>query len=144
MSYLYQKFYLQDISLSTIGGPPDIDLMLNHLTSCILGAKNIAVPNVVPYRYKIKLSEVASDLIRFRNQCRRHWGRNKKRELKKFVNKLTTDILDFGFFQKAAGPDQINNRLIKKLPKKAIVYLTLALNTHIFQLPKSRQILFQF
>jgi ribosome biogenesis protein Tsr3 len=30
-------------------------------------------------------------LIRYKNLCRR-WGRNKNRELKKFVNKLTTDI----------------------------------------------------
>jgi hypothetical protein len=57
-----------------------------------LEAKNIAVPNVVPYRYKLKLTEEISDLIRFRNQCRRRCGRNKNRELKKFVNKLTKDI----------------------------------------------------
>jgi hypothetical protein len=29
---------------------------------------------------------------------------------------------------KAAGPDQINNRFLKKLPRKAIVYLTLIMN----------------
>jgi hypothetical protein len=29
---------------------------------------------------------------------------------------------------KAAGPDQINNRLLKKLPRKAIVYLTHIMN----------------
>jgi hypothetical protein len=92
MSYLNQKLDLQDVSLSTIGGPPDIYLIVNHLTSCILEAKNIAVPNVVPYRYKLKLTEESCDLIRFRNQCRRHWGRNKNRELKKFMNKLMKDI----------------------------------------------------
>jgi hypothetical protein len=48
--YLNQELDLQDVSLSsTIGGPPEIDLMVNHLTSCILKAKNIDVPNVVPY-----------------------------------------------------------------------------------------------
>jgi hypothetical protein len=64
---------------STIG-PPDIDLIVNHLASCILEAKNNVrnVPNVVPYRYKLKLTEEKSDLIRFRNQCRRRWGRNKE------------------------------------------------------------------
>jgi hypothetical protein len=31
--------------------------MANHLTSDILEAKNIAVPNVVPYRNKLKLTE---------------------------------------------------------------------------------------
>jgi hypothetical protein len=32
MAYLNQKLDLQDVSLSTIGGPPDIDLMVNHIT----------------------------------------------------------------------------------------------------------------
>jgi hypothetical protein len=72
MSYLNQELDLQDVSLSTIGGPRDIDLMVNHLTSCILEAKNIADPNFVPYHYKLKLTEEISDLICFRNQCRRH------------------------------------------------------------------------
>jgi hypothetical protein len=97
MSYLNQDLDLQDVSLSTIRGPPDTDLMVNHLTSYILEAKNIAVPNVVRYRYKLKLTEEVSDLIHFRNQCRRHWGGNKNREFKKFVNKLTKYIIDFGF-----------------------------------------------
>jgi hypothetical protein len=44
---------LQDVSLSTIGGAPDIDIMVNHLSSCIMGANNTAVANVVPYRYKL-------------------------------------------------------------------------------------------
>jgi hypothetical protein len=66
--------------------------MVNHLTSCILEAKNIAVPNVVAYRYKIQLTQEISDLIRLRNQCRRSWGQNKNRELKRFMNKLTEDI----------------------------------------------------
>jgi hypothetical protein len=47
MSYLNQELDLQDVSLSTIGGPPD--LIVNHLTSCILEAKSKAVPNVLPY-----------------------------------------------------------------------------------------------
>jgi hypothetical protein len=55
-------------SLYTIGGPPNIDLMVNHPTSCILEVKNIVVPNVFPYRYKLKLTEEIGDLIRFRNQ----------------------------------------------------------------------------
>jgi hypothetical protein len=67
-------------------------LMVSHLTSCIFEAKNTAVPNVVPSRYKLKLTEEISDLIRFRNQCRRCWGQNKNRELNKFVNKLTKYI----------------------------------------------------
>jgi hypothetical protein len=92
MSYLNQDLDLQDVSLSTIGGPPDIDIMVNHLTSCILEAKNIAVPNVVSYRYKLKPTEEISDFIRCRNQFRRLWGRNKNRELKKCVNKLTKEI----------------------------------------------------
>jgi hypothetical protein len=66
--------------------------MVNHLTSSILEATNIAVPNVVPYRYKYKLTDEISDLIHFRNQCWGRWDRNKNRELKKFVNKLTKDI----------------------------------------------------
>jgi hypothetical protein len=71
MSYLNQELDLQNVSLSTIGGPPDIDLMVNHLASCILmEAKNIAVPSVVPLHYKLKLTEEISDLIHFRNQCR--------------------------------------------------------------------------
>jgi hypothetical protein len=90
MSYLNQEWGLQDVSLSTISGPPDI-LMVNHLTSCILESKTIVLPKVVPYRYKLKLTEEIYDLIRFRNQCRRRWGQN-NRELKKFVNKLTKDI----------------------------------------------------
>jgi hypothetical protein len=53
MSYLNQELDLQDVSLSMIVGPLDIDLMMTHLTSCILQAKNIAVPNVIPYRYKL-------------------------------------------------------------------------------------------
>jgi hypothetical protein len=44
---------LQDVYLSTIGGPPDIDLMVNHLPTRILEAKNLVVPNVVRYRYKL-------------------------------------------------------------------------------------------
>jgi hypothetical protein len=40
----------------------------------------------------IKFTEEISDLIRFRNQCQWRWGRNKNRELKNFVNKLTKDI----------------------------------------------------
>jgi hypothetical protein len=35
MSNLNQGLDLQDVSLSTIGGSPDIDIMVNHLTSCI-------------------------------------------------------------------------------------------------------------
>jgi hypothetical protein len=92
MSYLNQELDLQVVSLSTIGGPPDTYVMVNHLTSCILEAKNIAVPNFLPYRYTLKLTEEISDLIRFRNQFWRRWGQNKNRELKKFVNKLTQDI----------------------------------------------------
>jgi hypothetical protein len=67
--------------------------MVNHLTSCILEVKNIAVPNVVPYRYKLKLTEEISDLIRFRNQRRRRLGRNKNREIKKFVIRLQFVVL---------------------------------------------------
>jgi hypothetical protein len=70
----------------TIDDPPDIDLMV------VLEAKNVAVPNVVPFRYKFKLTEEISDLICFRNQCRQRWGQNKNRELKKYVNKLTKDL----------------------------------------------------
>jgi hypothetical protein len=55
MSYLNQELDLQNVPLSTVGDPPEIDLMVSHLTSCILGVKNIAVLNVVPYRYKLKL-----------------------------------------------------------------------------------------
>jgi hypothetical protein len=62
--------------------------MVNHLTSCILEAKNIAAPNVVPYRYNLKVTEEISDLIRFRNQCRRRWGRNKNCELNKLKMRL--------------------------------------------------------
>jgi hypothetical protein len=51
MSYLNQELDLPDVSLPTIGGPPDIDLMVNHLTSYILEVKTRAVANVVPYRY---------------------------------------------------------------------------------------------
>jgi hypothetical protein len=71
MSYHNQELNLQDVSLSTIGGPPDIDLMVNHVTSCILESKNIAVSNLDPYRYKLKLTEEVSDLICFRNQFQR-------------------------------------------------------------------------
>jgi hypothetical protein len=53
MSYLNQELDLQDVSLSTIGGPPDMELMVYHLTACILEAKNIDVPNVVPDHYKL-------------------------------------------------------------------------------------------
>jgi hypothetical protein len=51
---------------------------------------------------------------------------------------------------KSADPDQMNNRLLKKLPRKAFVYLThimnaIVLNTHTFQLPGSKHIMsFQF
>jgi hypothetical protein len=40
-----------------IGDPPDIDVMVNHLTYCILEAINIAVPNVDQYRFILKLTE---------------------------------------------------------------------------------------
>jgi hypothetical protein len=53
MFYLNQELDLQGVSLSTIGGPSDIDLMAYYPTSCISEAKNIAVPIVVPYRYKL-------------------------------------------------------------------------------------------
>jgi hypothetical protein len=87
MSYLIYELDPPDVPLSAIGGPPDIDLLVKYLTSSILEAKNIAVPNVFPYHYKLKLTEEISDLIRFRNQCRRGCGQKKNRELKKFVNK---------------------------------------------------------
>jgi hypothetical protein len=83
MSYLTQGLDLQEVSLSMIGGPPDIDFEFWRL-------KILAVPNVVPHRYKLKLTEEISELIRFRFAW--GWGQNKIGELKKFVNKLTKDI----------------------------------------------------
>jgi hypothetical protein len=44
--------------------------MVNRLTSCVLEARNIAVPNVVPYRYQLRITRDVLDLINFRNSCR--------------------------------------------------------------------------
>jgi hypothetical protein len=53
-----------------ISGPLVIDDMVDRLTSCVLEAKNIAVPNVVPYRYRLRLTRDVSDFINLRNSCR--------------------------------------------------------------------------
>ncbi len=92
MSYINQNISLQGVSLSTINGPNDIDRMINHLTSAILDAKTVAIPNIVPYRYKLKLTDEINELKTFRNLCRRRWSRNKNRDLKKFVNRLTKEV----------------------------------------------------
>jgi hypothetical protein len=70
----------------------NIDDMVNRLTSCVLEARNIAVPNVVPYQYQLRITRDVSDLINFRNSCRQRWTHNKNRDLKKFINRLTKDI----------------------------------------------------
>jgi hypothetical protein len=106
MSYLNRELDLQNISLSTISDSQDIDLMVNHLTFSILEAKNIAVPNVVPYRYKLKLTEEISELIRFRNQCRRRWSRSKNRDLKKFGPR--TSDCEFLLYVIGTGVDCLN------------------------------------
>jgi Reverse transcriptase (RNA-dependent DNA polymerase)/Endonuclease-reverse transcriptase len=92
MSYINQKINLQGVSLSTINGPFEIDRMVDNLTTAILEAKTIAIPNIVPYRYKLKLTNEVIELKTFRNLCRRRWSRNKNRNLKKFVNKLSNEI----------------------------------------------------
>jgi hypothetical protein len=89
MLYMSRE-HLHNVALSTISGPRKIDDMVNQFTSCVLEAKDIAVPNVVPYR--LKLSRDVSDLINFRNSCRRRWTHNKNHDLKKFISRLTNYI----------------------------------------------------
>jgi hypothetical protein len=92
MSHITNSIDLLNISLDRITTTDQVDGMVDHLTNLIVDARIAAVPNVLPYRYKLKLTSEISGLITFRNLCRRRWTRNKNRALKKFVNKLSKDI----------------------------------------------------
>jgi hypothetical protein len=46
MSYISRELYLRNVTLSTISGSREIDNMVNRLTSCVLEAKKMAVPNM--------------------------------------------------------------------------------------------------
>jgi hypothetical protein len=105
MSYLNQELDLQDVPLSAVGGPPDIDLMVNHLTSCNLEAN-------------INLS------LEFKNLYHSHDFNVCTTESE--AVETSFDIIRNSVIEltpKVAGPDQINNRLLKKMPRKAILYL---------------------
>jgi hypothetical protein len=94
MSNISRNIELAGLSMGTITTQNQIDDMVCHLTTTITTAKEIAVPKINPKKYKLELPADVTDLITFRNFCRRHWTNNNNRDtnLKKFINRTTKKI----------------------------------------------------